>query len=179
MAVAAFFDLDKTIIAKSSALAFTKPLYRAGYLSRTTLAKAAIGQAYYQAFGADHGQMERVKEELSKLTAGWRRDEIVKLVDETVDQVVTPLVYSDALTIIDQPRRVGRRVVVISSSPEEIVVPLCRYLAIDEVIATRAEIDDDGRYTGEIAFYAYGPAKAEAIKAYEAKRRVEAPWLFN
>ena len=178
MAVAAFFDLDKTIIAKSSALAFTKPLYRAGYLSRTTLAKAAIGQAYYQAFGADHGQMERVKEELSKLTAGWRRDEIVKLVDETVDQVVTPLVYSDALTIIDQHRRVGRRVVVISSSPEEIVVPLCRYLAIDEVIATRAEIDDDGRYTGEIAFYAYGPAKAEAIREMAARESIDLPASF-
>ena len=84
MAVAAFFDLDKTIIAKSSALAFTKPLYRAGYLSRTTLAKAAIGQAYYQAFGADHGQMERVKEELSHLIEGWDRQEVLDLVEETV-----------------------------------------------------------------------------------------------
>ena len=52
MAGAAFFDLDKTIIAKSSTLAFTKPLFRAGFLSRSSLFKAGVAQAYYQMFGA-------------------------------------------------------------------------------------------------------------------------------
>ena len=52
---------------------------------------------------------------------------------------------------------------VISASPEEIVRPLCRYLGIQDVIATRSEVDDDGRYTGTIELYAYGSAKAEAM----------------
>jgi len=163
MAAAAFFDLDKTIIAKSSTLAFTKPLFKAGFLSRTTLAKAGIAQAYYQAFGADHEQLERIKEELAGLTKGWDRDEIIRLVEETVDEVVAPLVYSEALAIIDDHRRSGRRVVVVSTSPDEIVRPLCRYLGIEDVIATRSEIDEEGRYTGTIELYAYGPAKAQAM----------------
>jgi len=160
---AAFFDLDKTIIAKSSTLAFTRPLYRAGFLKGRALAKAGIAQAYYQAFGADHDQLERVKDELSALTTGWDRSEIVALVESTVDEVLAPLAYSEALAIIDQHRRAGRRIVVISSSPEEIVRPLCRHLAIHDVIATRAEVNEDGRYTGKIELYAYGPAKAAAI----------------
>jgi len=163
MAAAAFFDLDKTIIAKSSTLAFTRPLFKAGFLSRTTLAKAGIAQAYYQAFGADHEQLERIKEELAGLTKGWDRDEIIRLVEETVDEVVAPLVYSEALAIIDNHRRSGRRVVVVSTSPDEIVRPLCRYLGIEDVIATRSEIDEEGRYTGAIELYAYGPAKAQAM----------------
>jgi HAD superfamily hydrolase (TIGR01490 family) len=161
----AFFDLDKTIIAKSSTLAFTRPMFKAGLLSGSTLAKAGIAQPYYQAFGADHDQLERVKEELSAMTKGWDKAEIEALVTETVDEVITPLVYAEALAVIEEHRGRGRRVVVISASPEEIVRPLCRYLGIEDVIATRAGVDDEGRYTGEIELYAYGSGKADAIKA--------------
>ncbi len=161
---AAFFDLDKTIIAKSSTLAFTRPLFRAGLLTRTSLFKAGIAQAYYQMFGADHDQLERVREELGDLTRGWSRDEVLQLVEETVEEVVSPLVFAEALAIIDEHRRAGRRVVVISSSPVEIVIPLCRYLGLEDVIGTRPEIDAAGRYTGGIDFYAYGTGKAEAMK---------------
>jgi HAD superfamily hydrolase (TIGR01490 family) len=159
----AFFDLDKTIIAKSSTLAFTKSLYRAGFLSGPTLAKAGVAQAYYRAFGADHDQLERIKDELANLTEGWDRNEVVALVEETVDEVVSPLVYAEALAIIDHHRKSGDRVVVISASPEEIVIPLCRYLGIEDVIATRSAIDDEGKYTGEIERYVYGPNKAQAM----------------
>lgn len=163
MTEAAFFDLDKTIIAKSSTLAFTKPLFKAGLLNHRALAKAGIAQAYYQIFGADHSQLERVKDELANLTSGWDRSEVVSLIEETVAGIVPPLVFAEALAIIENHRGRGRRIVVVSSSPEEIVKPLCRYLSIDEVIATRAATDPDGRYTGEIEFYAYGPGKAEAM----------------
>jgi HAD superfamily hydrolase (TIGR01490 family) len=169
----AFFDLDKTIIAKSSTLAFTRPMFRAGLLSGTTLAKAGIAQAYYQAFGADHDQLERVKEELAAMTKGWDRAEIEALVTETVDEVVTPLVYAEALAIIEEHRGKGRRVVVISASPEEIVRPLCRYLGIDDVIATKAAVDEEGRYTGELELYAYGPGKAEAMREMAEREGID------
>ena len=75
-----------------------------------------------------------------------------------------PLVYAEALAIIDDHRRSGRKVVVVSASPEEIVRPLCRYLGIDDIIATKSEIDEEGKYTGAIELYAYGPGKSEAMK---------------
>lgn len=164
MAGAAFFDLDKTIIAKSSTLAFSKPLFRAGLLTRASLLKAAIAQTYYQMFGADHDQLERVRQELGELTRGWKQEEVLGLVEETVEEVVAPLVYAEALAIIDEHVRAGRRVVVISSGPLEIVQPLCRYLGLSQIIATLPEVDDEGRYTGGIEFYAYGEGKAQAIR---------------
>ncbi len=173
MTTAAFFDLDKTIIAKSSTLAFTRPMFRAGLLSGTTLAKAGIAQAYYQAFGADHGQLERIKEDLANLTRGWSRSEVEAVVEETVDEVVAPLVYAEALFLIDDHRTRGHRVVVISASPEEIVRPLCRYLGIEDVVATRSEVDDEDRYTGQIEFYAYGEGKAEAIREFASDHDID------
>lgn len=173
MTAVAFFDLDKTIIAKSSTLAFTRPMFRAGLLSGTTLAKAAIAQAYYQAFGADHDQMERMRDELSAMIKGWDQAEIEALVTETVDQVVAPLVFSEALAVIESHRSEGRRVVVISASPEEIVRPLCRYLGIEDVIATRSAVDDEGKYTGEIELYAYSEGKADAMRAMAADEGID------
>ena len=49
---AAFFDLDKTVIAKASMVAFSGPLHRAGLLSRRMLLRAAWGQLVYAQFGA-------------------------------------------------------------------------------------------------------------------------------
>ena len=161
---AAFFDLDKTIIAKSSTLAFARPLSKAGFLNRRSLMKAGIAQAYYSMFGADHDQLERVREELGEMTKGWDKAELEQLISETVEEVVSPLVFAEALAIIDEHRRAGRKVVVISSSPTEIVSPFGSYLAVDEVIGTRPEIDEKGKYTGGLDFYAYAEGKAEAIR---------------
>ncbi len=60
-------------------------------------------------------------------------------------------------------RSEGRRVYIVSSSPEEVVRPLARHFGVSGVIATRAEVDEEDRYTGRLAFYAYGPQKAEAL----------------
>lgn len=160
---AAFFDLDKTVIAKSSTLAFSKPFYKAGLLNKRTLVKAGIAQAVYMMVGADHDQLEKVRTQLMNLTRGWDATQIRELVRETVDEVVAPLVFAEALAIMDEHRREGRRVVIISASPDEVVKPLARYLGVDHVIATRSRVDDEGRYTGDIEFYAYGPGKADAI----------------
>ena len=115
-------------------------------------------------FGADHDQLERIREEMSELTKGWDREQISQLVAETVDEVVSPLVYAEALAIIDEHHRAGREVVVISSSPVEVVEPLGKYLGIDRMIGTRSALDSEGRYTGELEFYAYGPGKATAME---------------
>jgi phosphoserine phosphatase len=52
----------------------------------------------------------------------------------------------------------------VSASPEDIVLPLAEHLGVDGAIASRVEVDDEGRYAGEMEFYAYGPFKAEAMQ---------------
>ena len=68
---AAFFDLDKTIIAKSSTLAFSKPFQAGGLISRRAVLRSAYAQFVYLVGGADHDQMEKMREFLSDLCAGW------------------------------------------------------------------------------------------------------------
>ncbi len=170
---AAFFDLDKTIISRSSSLALSRPLYRAGMVSRGQLVRGAYAQLVYLLVGADEEKMERLKEGMLALTKGWDRNQIEDLVRDVLFDVIDPYVYQEALDLIALHRSEGRRIYIVSSSPEEVVRPLARHFGASGVIATRAAVDDEGRYTGELAFYAYGEQKAEAIQALAARLGID------
>jgi HAD superfamily hydrolase (TIGR01490 family) len=161
---AAFFDLDKTIISRSSSLALSRPLYRAGMVSRGQLLRGAYAQLVYLLVGADEQKMERLKEGMLQLTKGWDRAQVEQLVQDTILDVIDPYVYQEALDLIALHRSEGRDIYVVSSSPEEVVRPLARHFGVAGVIATRAQVGDDGLYTGELEFYAYGSFKADAIR---------------
>jgi HAD superfamily hydrolase (TIGR01490 family) len=161
---AAFFDLDKTVIARASIAAFGLPLYRGGLVSRSTVVRALATQFVYLHLGASEDKLDRIRESVLSLARGWDRDEVSRIVRETLDAVIEPIIYAEALDLIEQHQRAGRRVYLVSASPVEIVQPLAGYLGVDGTIASRAVVDADNRYTGAMAFYCYGPYKAEAMQ---------------
>lgn len=170
---AAFFDLDKTVIAKASMVAFGAPFYREGLISRRHVMRALYGQLVYMHLGASEQKLARIRESVLRLTRGWERDRVRRIVREALEEVVEPIIYAEAAELIAEHRAAGRRVFIVSASPEEIVEPLAEYLGVDETIASRPRVDEDGRYTGEMAFYAYGPFKAEAMRAVAADHDID------
>jgi HAD superfamily hydrolase (TIGR01490 family) len=161
---AAFFDLDKTIIARSSTLAFSRPFYAGGLINRRAVLRSVYAQFVYLLGGADHDQMERMREYLSAMCTGWDVRTVQAIVADTLHNIVTPMIHEEAVTLIDEHHAAGRDVVIVSSSGAEVVEPIGEMLGADKVIATRMVVAD-GKYTGEIAEYAYGPGKATAIIA--------------
>src|SRR6476619_2823386 len=160
---AAFFDLDKTIIARSSSLAFGKPFYRGGLISRGAVLRSAYAQFVYLVGGADHDQMEKLRQFMSQLCAGWDVATVREIVADTLHNIVDPLVYDEAVSLIEEHHLAGRDVVIVSTSGAEVVGPIGEMLGADRVVATRMEIVD-GRYTGGIEYYAYAEEKARAIR---------------
>ncbi len=144
--------------------ALRRPLYAEGLLSKRSIARAVFIHLVYLHLGASEQRLTRVRDSLLRLTKGWRRDQVLAIVEETIEEAVEPIIYAEALDLIERHHDEGRLVVIVSASPEEIVQPLGRHLGVDETIASRAEIDADGRYTGAMAFYAYGPYKAQAMR---------------
>ncbi len=165
---AAFFDLDKTILAKSSSLAFAKPFYKGGLLGRADVLKSAYAQFTYLVSGADHDQMEQMRHYMSGLVKGWDVDTVRQIVSETLDDIVDPMVFEEAVDLIAEHKTAGRDVIIISSSGTEVVEPIGERLGVDRAIGTQVEIVD-GKYTGEILFYAYGEGKADAMRALAAE----------
>jgi HAD superfamily hydrolase (TIGR01490 family) len=166
---AAFFDLDKTIIAKSSVLAFGKPFYQGGLLNRRAVLRSAYAQFVFALAGADADQMERMREYLTAMCTGWEVSQVREIVSETLHEIIDPIVYNEAVDLIGMHKAAGRDVVIVSSSGEEVVAPIGAMLGADHAIGTRMVVED-GKYTGEISLYAYGPGKAEAIRELAAER---------
>lgn len=160
---AAFFDLDKTVIARSSALAFSRPFYQGGLISRRSVLRSAYGQFVFLVGGADHDQMERMREYMSSLVVGWPVATVHDIVSETLHTIVDPMIYAEAVTLVDEHHLAGRDVVIVSSSGEEVVEPIGQMLGADRALGTRMQVED-GRYTGVIDTYLYAEAKADAIR---------------
>jgi HAD superfamily hydrolase (TIGR01490 family) len=159
---AAFFDLDRTLIAKSSSLAFGRPFYEQGLVGRRAVLKSSYAQFLFQLSGADHQQMDRLRKHLADMCAGWDVAEVKAVVAETLRDIVEPLVFSEATELIAAHKARGHRVVVVSASGQEVVEPIAKLLGADHSMATKMTVKE-GKYTGEVDFYCFGKSKVDAI----------------
>ncbi|MHC8562786.1 HAD family hydrolase [Streptomyces albidoflavus] len=160
---AAFFDLDKTVIAKSSTLTFSKSFYQGGLINRRAVLRTAYTQFVFLAGGADHDQMERMRSYLSSLCRGWNVQQVKEIVAETLHDLIDPIIYDEAASLIEEHHAAGRDVVIVStgrrwSSPSaSCSAPTAWWPPAWWWVRT-------GRYTGDVEYYAYGPTKAEAVR---------------
>ena len=177
---AAFFDLDKTVIAKSSTLAFSRPFYKGGLVNRRAVLKSSVAQFVYLLQGADEDSMDRMRDYLKTMCVGWPVDQVNAIVAETLHELIDPMVYAEAVALFDEHHAAGLDVVIVSSSGAEVVGPIGAMLGADHVVATRM-VAEDGKYTGEIEFYAYGEGKAVAMRelAEQHGYDLSASWAYS
>lgn len=168
-ATAAFFDLDKTLISRSSTLAFVPSFYRHGLISGPQAARGALAHLVFRLGGADHDQMEKIKGQVAKLCSGWPVERVAEIISAQLADTIGPIVYAQARHLVAAHRQAGRDVIIVSTSGLEMVGPIGAMLGASGVIATKMR-HADGRYTGELEFYAYGEAKAIRIRELSAER---------
>ncbi len=171
-ATAAFFDLDKTIISRSSTLAFVPSFYRHGLISRVQAVRGAFAQLVFMVGGADQQQMERIREQVTRLCRGWPAERVTEIVTAHLAEAILPIVYAEARGLLETHRAAGRDVIIVSTAGQEMVGPIGAMLGASEIIATRMRLAG-GCYTGEMEFYAYGEAKAHRIRELAAERQYD------
>jgi putative phosphoserine phosphatase/1-acylglycerol-3-phosphate O-acyltransferase len=168
---AAIFDLDRTLIASSSAPVFQRHLADAGVGGVREIPFADAFLRFYEQFGESWVMMQPAK--LGARTAkGWS----IIMVDEgaknaaveIADQMLQPF----AQTVFDEHREAGRLLVLATTSPEPWVAPLAEQLGFDAVIATKWA-SADGAFTGELdGPFVWGRAKADAVGDWAAANDV-------
>jgi HAD superfamily hydrolase (TIGR01490 family) len=171
---AAFFDLDKTLISRSSTLAFGAPFYRNGLISRTDLLRCAAGQLTFRLAGANHQRMEKIRAQVTQVCRGWPVDRVREIVGQRLGDVVVPYVYAEARALLGEHISAGQDVVIVSTSGLEMVAPIGAMLGAACVIASQMRVAG-GCYTGEIEFYAYGEAKAARMRELASERGYSLP----
>lgn len=169
MPAAAFFDLDRTLLRRSSALALAGTFHERGLISRTQLAKAAAWQLLFVLRGASHEAVRAAAEDGLRVLRGFTPDEMRTLVANALEPVLQPLVYAEPLHLVEQHRAQGDCVYIVSASLQEIVQAIADDLGFDGALGTVCEVKD-GEYTGRAVRALHAEAKAECVRELAAHR---------
>jgi HAD superfamily hydrolase (TIGR01490 family) len=160
---AAFFDLDRTLLRRSSALALAGSFRERGLISRRQLLQAAAWQLLFVARGASHEAVRRGAEDGLHVLAGHRPEELRELVADAMEPVLRPLVYAEPLRLVERHRERGERVFIVSATLQEIVDAIAGDLGFDGALGTVCEVRD-GRYTGRALRALHAGAKADCLR---------------
>jgi HAD superfamily hydrolase (TIGR01490 family) len=167
VAAAAFFDLDRTLIKRSSVLALAATFRRRGLISRLDLVKSAFWQVLFVLRGASAERVRSAAEEGMKMLNGFSVEEMQHLVGDSMETVLRPLVYEEPLRLVEHHRARGERVYIVSATLQEIVQHIADDLGFDGAIGSTCEIVG-GIYTGRTLRAAHGVGKANALRELAA-----------
>jgi HAD superfamily hydrolase (TIGR01490 family) len=160
---AAFFDLDRTLLRRSSALALAPTFRKRKLISRRQLARAAAWQVMFMLRGASADAVKRAAEEGMFVLRGYSPKEMQTLVVESMERVLKPLVYSESLDLVELHRSRGEPVYIVSATLQEIVQVIADDLNFDGALGTLCEVVD-GKYTGRATRPLHAENKARCIK---------------
>ena len=169
MAAAAFFDLDRTLLRRSSALALAGTFRQRGLISRRQLAKAAAWQMLFVLRGAGHESVRRAAEDSLIILRGFRPEEMRDLVASAMEPILQPLVYAEPLRLVEQHRERGEPVFIVSATLQEIVEGIAEELGFDGALGTICEVRD-GAYTGHAVRALHAENKASCIRELAEER---------
>ena len=163
MATAAFFDLDRTLLRRSSALALAPTFRRYGLISRGTMVKAAGWQMLFMLRGASHKAVRSAAEDGLTVLRGWTPEQMSALVADSLETVLLPLVYAESLDLVRRHRDRGEPVYIVSATLQEIVQAIADDLDFDGALGTVCEVVD-GKYTGKAIRALHAENKAACIR---------------
>jgi HAD superfamily hydrolase (TIGR01490 family) len=164
---AAFFDLDRTLISRSSSLSLAGTFRKRGLIGRRDLLKAAVAQVLFVRFGAGHARVGQTAQSAMTILRGVPVETLREIVAEGWDTVLRPLVYREALELARSHAERGERTYIVSGALQEVVDEVARELRFDGGVGSRAETSD-GVYTGRLLTRLYGPEKAGALRELAA-----------
>jgi HAD superfamily hydrolase (TIGR01490 family) len=169
---AAFFDLDRTLISKSSSLALAPPFRKRGLIGRRQLAKAAVAQLLFMRFGAGQARVGQTADSAMSVLRGVPVEVVRDIAAEAWEPVLKPLVYREALDLAEGHETRGERVYIASAALHEVVQEIADRLGFAGAIASRAEVED-GVYTGSLERRLYGRVKADAVRDLASAEGIE------
>jgi HAD superfamily hydrolase (TIGR01490 family) len=170
---AAFFDLDKTLMAGSSGMQFARVATRHGLVGRWQLASWGLEHLRYRLSGTTDERTAEVLREARDLISGVPLRELERMNPEVMAAIL-PRVYPQMLNEVYAHRDAGRPTFIVSAAGNGVVEPLAHVLGMDGGVGTRYQAGEDGRLTGRFdGPFVYGPGKVEAIKAFAAAHDID------
>jgi HAD superfamily hydrolase (TIGR01490 family) len=169
---AAFFDLDRTLMAGSSAYHFGRAMYKAGHMSRRQIMRDAIDQIRFRVRGASDTAVNLL---LERVLAGIKGHRVADLRRMTPDWLasILPRVYPQMLAVVREHQDAGRLCYIATAASQPAAEVLAEALVMDGAMGTCWEIQA-GVYTGRLdGPFAYGEGKAQRLREFAADRGID------
>jgi HAD superfamily hydrolase (TIGR01490 family) len=178
---AAFFDLDRTLMAGSSGMAWVKASYDAGLISRSQMLRWIRDGLVFRLRGSTdettRDAMERIKEVLNGASAR----QLERLGPQVLAEVL-PRIYPQMLDEVYSHRDDGRATFIVSAAGNDLVELVARVLGMEGGVGTRYEIDAEGNFTGELdGPFMYGNGKLEGMRNFAESHDIDLAqsWAYS
>jgi HAD superfamily hydrolase (TIGR01490 family) len=169
---AAFFDLDRTLMAGSSGLYWARAARGAGLLTRRRIARYAWENVKFRLRGSTDQATDRVRREVGEMISGQRVVDLQRLAPKVLAGVL-PRLYPQMLEVAHAHQDAGRPVYICTAASQEMAEMLAHVLSFDGALGARSEVVD-GRYTGRSAGpFTYREGKAVAMRQLAAAEGID------
>jgi HAD superfamily hydrolase (TIGR01490 family) len=178
---AAFFDLDRTLMAGSSGMHFARAAYRTGMVSRVELARWGLEHVRFRLKGSTDERTAQVLSQVKELLAGVPERDIERMAPDLLAGVL-PRIYPPMLDEVRAHQDAGRATFIVSAAGNGLVEILARVLSMDGGIGTRYEVDGNGLLTGQIVEpFVYGEGKVKAMREFAAQHDIDLgdSWAYS
>ena len=170
---AAFFDLDKTLMAGSSGMHFARAAARSGLITRRQVALWGVDHLRFRLRGATDDESNALLAQIKELLSGVPERDIAWMAPEVLAGIL-PRIYPQMLDEVRSHQEAGRPVFIVSAAGNELVSLLARVLAMDAGIGTAYAVDAEGLLTGELdGPFMYGEGKVEAMRRYADEHEID------
>jgi len=169
---AAFFDLDKTLMAGSSGVFFARAAYESGMISRSRLVRDVYENLRFRLRGSTDERADDVRQRVGRMIAGVRVRDLERLSPRVLAGVL-PRLYPEMLARAYAHQDAGELVYILTAASQEMADLLAHVLAFDGGLGSRSEIVD-GRYTGRPAGpFNYREGKVQAMQELAAQEGID------
>jgi HAD superfamily hydrolase (TIGR01490 family) len=169
---AAFFDLDRTLMAGSSGFHWARAARHAGLLTRRRIARYAWLNLQFRLQGSTDQGTERIRNEAGEMVAGKRVRDLERLSPKVLAGVL-PRVYPQMLGVAYAHQDSGRPIYICTAAPQELADMLAHVMGFDGAIGQRSEIAE-GHYTGQLdGPLTYREGKAQAIRELAERKGID------
>ena len=177
---AAFFDLDRTLMAGSSAFQFGRAAYKAGIVTRRQLAEDAWENVRFRLAGSTDASTDKLRERIAQLLEGVRVRDLQRLAPDVLAGVL-PRLYPRMLELAYAHQDAGRPIFICTAASQEMAELMAIVLTFDGAVGSVSEVVD-GHYTGRAGGpFTYREGKAEAIRELAARENLalEESWAYS
>lgn len=179
--VAAFFDVDNTLVRGASAYLLARKLHERKFFHLREIMWFALKQLRFVARGEHLGDIQAIRDRALLLVKGIRVADIEKIGEEIYDEYIAPKLWQGTVAIANQHRAVGREVWLVTATPVEVANVIASRLNLSGALGTVVD-REDGLYTGSLATpILHAAEKAQAVRELAKERGISLSnsWAYS